>query len=503
VVKTGSRTNSFREASEGNTQRLKESTLLTGTSRPYRVDMFDEQAKRSLTHWEGVKYFEIFHVGELEDDLARIIGDSEINTRGWGSNASTVFNNAPHKTARNTRYWEGRTDDYNTGDPTELDADDQRPVVGVYTSAVWYHLEAILNPGNKQPVSVSGTVDWAYNYSHLNLLAEYSGRPQAMLYATTLMKNWQVRDITQGNEAKATIKGWGLRTCTPYLAYSMHGGVTDTMANLDEYSTGLYKRFLQRSLEVWLEVVKDGDFAYTFPADLSEWPRGANTPTVGWSKLPYPGYKPSEWNGGRYMFDTRNLADNFWRLLPLLDQVGVDRDVLLDLVEWCQAAWPGPGGTNDWNGRIANLGNLTNVKKNRLYRFRNMAYNTRYINAAGGVGSLVGTSTTADTRASWWVRTAAGQWMYFNRRRGGESLRLFDRPNSARLNIVSSSSESGSNVMWRALSVGDGQVRLQGKDGSMKFIHAGASGILLHGNFGSSSTSNKGDWKLVNPWANQ
>ncbi|VAW34020.1 hypothetical protein MNBD_GAMMA01-1145, partial [hydrothermal vent metagenome] len=326
----------------------------------------------ALTHWMGVKYFEIQHVGGLEDKLQEVIGDPALaGERGWPSRGAAVFQHAPHKTASNARYWEGRTNTYDDNDIYYRDGDDQTLVEGDYTSAVWYHLEAILNSGNKQGTGCCDPVDWAYNYSYFYRLGVHSGQSQTMMYVTTLIKNWQIRDITQGDgdevespgEGSGTKRGLNLRTMVPSQAYLVNrelpGAPGNIVAMLNEYSPNLYRYFLNTTLKRWMQVVKHPAFPYRYSTNnalnkLNRWPR-SDDPTRQWSVLQSETYKPTDWSGGvSWLFGNgRGIADNCWRLLPLLSDEGVDGILLEDYKNWCKAAWPGPAGDlNDWDSRL-------------------------------------------------------------------------------------------------------------------------------------------------------
>ncbi|MCF6226856.1 MAG: hypothetical protein L3J22_11235, partial [Xanthomonadales bacterium] len=355
--------NVFRDASKDNVGRLNIG-VLANSSAPYRDEMFDEKAKLSLLHWNAVKYFEIQHVGKLEDKLATVINNPSLNgERGWGNRTSSVFQIAPHKVARNARYLEGRTNTYDDSDWAIRDADDQSPLDGDYASTVWYYLEAILNSGNKQNLGCCNSVDWAYNYQYYKRLASSSNQPQAAIYVATLMNEWQERRITYTPPDSGTSNGLNLRTATPTKAYAtgaiQFGQVmpgSDTLLSLDDYSPNLYRYFLNTTLRRWMQVVKHPSFEYRYSANnalnkLADWPRRASA-RPGWGHLPEPDYIPNG-NEGIRIFNTFNLADSFWRLLPRLEQEGVNASLLEDFKNWCKAAWPGPAGNpNDWDSRL-------------------------------------------------------------------------------------------------------------------------------------------------------
>ncbi|VAW49154.1 hypothetical protein MNBD_GAMMA03-83, partial [hydrothermal vent metagenome] len=364
VVSRPPRSNVFRDASRNNTGRLNVD-VLANSSAPFRDEMFDEKAKLALTKWAAVKYFEIHHVGKLEDKLATVLDNPNlVGERGWGSWTSAVFHIAPHKIARNARYFEGSTNTYDASDYTFRDADDQTPLDGDYESTVWYYLEAILNSGNKRSTGCCGSVDWGYNYGYYKRLASSSEQPQAMLYVATLMKEWQARNITAVDPEIGTEKGLNLRTATPVNAYAIetinHGEPqpnSDTLLALDEYSPNLYRYFLNTTLRRWMEVVKHSSFEYRYSTNsalnkLDRWPRSENA-DPGWGLLSEPYYLPTGWGEGPRIFNSRNLADSFWRLLPMLRVEGVDEVLLEDLKNWSKAAWPGPAGNlNDWDSRL-------------------------------------------------------------------------------------------------------------------------------------------------------
>ncbi|MCF6314501.1 MAG: hypothetical protein L3J39_18775 [Verrucomicrobiales bacterium] len=488
VVTYGNPTNPYRSAGKFNTKRLNAANLKNYSSAAYSNDMHDEYAKRALTHWIGVKYFEIYHVGELENKTLLVAKNanpypdsSEIAGEwGWLNRGSTVFDNAPHKTARNTRYWEGRTLQYDPENPLQLDADDQSQVAGYYASVVWYHLEVILNSGHKlDGTSVSNPVDWAYNYSLIESLRTESKQAQAMLHIVTLMKNWQVRDIRRSSTTGGTIGGWGLRTCTPYIAYSFDSGISDLVADLDGYSPDLYRYFLNTALMTWMRVVKHPEFPYTFTGSAFDkhWPRQGEPNTIGQSRfslLSEPGYKPSDWNGSWQLFDSTNSADTFWRLLPLLDQVGVDRVYLEDFKNWCKTAWPGAsGGLNDWDSRLDDSGANTlsiHVKPDKVFRIQNLQhtrFHLRFTGSDPGPDDLVA-SPIANWQTRWRPEQAQGQWMYINAEH--RKVRLHAQPNGSNSVGLAPDTETWPSVKWRVLSLGNWKVRLQSKLGKRKYI---------------------------------
>jgi len=362
----------FRSASLDNTGRLNIDSLRAGSSAPYSDDMHEEYAKRALTHWMGVKYFEVHHVGGLEDKLQETLGDPNLaNARGWGSTRGAVFHHAPHKTASNARYWEGRTRTYDPDNPQHMDADDQSLVMGDYLSTVWYHLEAILNPGHKQQISGNLPVDWAYNFSYFNRLDIRSGESQAMIYVATMMKNYQVRDMTAEDPIGGTFHGLALRTLAPFMVYATNqtGGQvrSDILLKLNEYSPSLYRYFLNTTLKRWMQTVKHPIFPYRYSTnnalnELDDWPRDDNMTystwtdqwsTYEWSVLPPKTYKPTGGDGRPRLFNSANSADNCWRLLPRLIQDGVNSALVADYKNWCKAAWPGPASNpNDWDSRL-------------------------------------------------------------------------------------------------------------------------------------------------------
>ena len=312
--------------------RVQSSPVLDGREAAFSV----EHAKEQLAKWVATKSWEIMHEFEVEDVAPQVFERGE--ARAWPVNTRSTFNVAPHIVASNKNYFV-----------------DQDPLLGEYRSSVWYQLQMTLNAGQRKP-RAEHPVDWPYQQKHVRELAERSEVWDGLRHITTQIKVYQESD--NGLGPKRT--GWELRRTHPHWLYSNPNGDTRLMESLDAIEDGLKNRLVNGMLREFLDQVT------SFEED--EWTRCEQDlpSTDRWfcvepqDHVP-AGYTGLGFTGQTYHFEADNYygpdkifffpehyhADNFYRLLPRLEQSGVDTSLLDELTAWCQMMWP----QGDWSAQ--------------------------------------------------------------------------------------------------------------------------------------------------------
>ena len=308
-----------------------------GDNMPYHPDSRGgdraerERAKLSLAQWLSVKHWEIMQEYELEDKASqynnKLKGFAEKYT--WlSSERAGVWYIAPHMIADNLNEFAG-----------------QNRVIGKYFSNIWYQLQMTLNASMRQKINVS-PVDWPYQQRHINELAIEANVPEPMRFVQTNIKAYQNRDnlhVYRSNEPKIPkYYGWQLRITHPWWLYSdQSGDMRGGLSTLDDIESGLWVKTVDAFLKEWLEVVSKLERP-------TEWNRTENCETGKWDKLQPVDCQPHEtdpWsmagNSDRLFYFPENWhLDNFYKLIPRFQQIGVNQALINELIDWCKEAWP-------------------------------------------------------------------------------------------------------------------------------------------------------------------
>jgi hypothetical protein len=166
-----------------------------------------EDALHSLNPWLAVKNWEIFHTYALEDKTPVLHPYGE--RRGWFGRVRNVFEVASHRSADNSQNF--RFQSY---------------ALGSYHSNVWYHLQLILNAGNRDPYTWFPQ-DWFYTPMFISLNSRDNNMPLATLLTAMQVKMYQNLDMTgpdgNGADRGADYNGWWLPFVTPWRFESALG----------------------------------------------------------------------------------------------------------------------------------------------------------------------------------------------------------------------------------------------------------------------------------------
>ncbi len=275
-----------------------------------------ELAKRGLTAWATVKLWEINHSQNLEErsqnvgrsicSSGRCINASE--TRGWQADGRNVFDRPPHF----------------TGVDAARKYLNQSEMLGIFESNTWYHLNMVINPGYR----VSMPSHFAYTYSHIELLQEYSKVNQGYRFWATMIKQRQL----QTNGRYGIEAGLDLRTAQPYVYYGTARSTTKTDA----------QRSVGQPLWGRLATAMVDDFvADANKATAQDWANARGNSAV--QSRTSTSFSACS---GTCTFDLGPYQGrNTFRVIPELRKIGVEENTIQRLIDWGQKTWPnGP-----WN----------------------------------------------------------------------------------------------------------------------------------------------------------
>ena len=281
-----------------------------------------ERGKEAVAKLIAVKSWELMQEFGLEDRAPQIYEEGKGEVRAWPSRARSVFQVAPHIVADNKNNFA-----------------DQDPMIGDLQSTSWYQLQMTLNAGQKQPAG-ERPMDWPYQQRHIRELAERTGVYQPLRFTATQIKLYQERLNGRGSNRS----GFELRSTHPWWNYSDPRGDTSQMDALNDVQSGLRNDVVEALLLEFLDVVENDPHPSFQPEN---WVRvGHSTPsTKRWAGVEPANYVPQAYSGSGKLFEfpSNYHADNFYRLIPLLKDNGVDEQVLAELAQWCERMWPEGG----------------------------------------------------------------------------------------------------------------------------------------------------------------
>jgi hypothetical protein len=270
-----------------------------------------EIAKRGLTALSSVKMWKIMHSKNLEQASSnmttpvcsdgRCIDASE--SRGWVAEGRTLFDRAPHFIG--------------TGGGRKFFG--QNPLLGIFESNAWYHLNMILNPGYRQTMPSH----FAYTYSHVELLQFESGIDQGYRFWATMIKQRQL----QTNGKYGIEAGVDLRTAQPYIYYGSARQKTkkNTQASIEQ---PLWGRLAQAMIEDFVEDANN--------ATDKDWSSATHNRKV-------QAKNSTNFSGcsGTCTFDLGAYQGrNTYRVIPELRDIGVPGNAIDNLIDWAEKTWP-------------------------------------------------------------------------------------------------------------------------------------------------------------------
>ena len=272
------------------------------------------QGNLGLQLWQLVKVWDVMQTYNLEGRAPDLYPDGE--ARSWFSIARNVFNVAPHISGAG-----GST--VHTHGSTMLDK---------YFSHAWYMYQVVINAGNRNPQG-HRPVDWKYQFGHLGDYSKQTGLPSGARLIATYIKMIQMLD----NDNGIGPSGWYIRHAHPY--WFARSVVTESGA-----SAPLFASVPEADRAKISEVLLRAFMEKTLEYEVAEWPRGEEH-----EQLEPVTYEPQPYDGKGAIFDDRfNYADNFYRMIPAFDALGVSPALLDTVATWGAAAWP----LGDWANLI-------------------------------------------------------------------------------------------------------------------------------------------------------
>ncbi|NVJ61920.1 MAG: hypothetical protein HWE27_16130 [Gammaproteobacteria bacterium] len=269
-----------------------------------------EIAKRGLTGWTSVKFWEVIHSNNLEQASltqnqpvcsdGRCIDASE--ARGWVAEGRNIFDRAPHFIGTVGRRFFTQSE-----------------MLGIFESNSWYHLNMILNPGYRN----SMPSHFAYTYSHVELLQRYSGIDQGFRFWATMIKQRQL----QTNGEYGVEAGLDLRTAQPYVYFGTARNTTNTDAQ-SSVGNDLWRKLINAML---IDFVADAD-----NATAEEWANANHNRKV--QDRDSTDFAPCN---GTCSFDLGPYqGKNTFKVIPEFRALGVNEQALQDLIDWGEKTWP-------------------------------------------------------------------------------------------------------------------------------------------------------------------
>ena len=271
-----------------------------------------EQARVSIRNWTIVKLWEIHNSFDLDGVAPQVYG-SDGEARSWLGTSRQVFDLSPHLSADfNNRF----------AYQDELGA--------MLESSMWYHLQAIVNSGNRNADPIK-PVDWNYYPRGVDNYEEAEALTQPYRVAAAWVKLIQLfhNDSALQDEAYAR------------QAHPARWWIMGAFQSLEAHERA---DLFGTILTAYMDAVESHPISeWNRPADpntTGRWEPATYTPRViqgTWSSLHHQGY----------------YADLWYTMIPTLRIWGVEDAVLTRMIDWGAQMWPrgnwnalrGPGAT--------------------------------------------------------------------------------------------------------------------------------------------------------------
>ena len=289
-----------------------------------------EFAATSLARLMAVQFFEIMNEFDLQDKAHWFVKpEDQPGERQWFGENYQIFEVPPHFQAC-------VPDETNNikGDCWQFHG---QPIsTGTYESTNWYHLQLIVNGGNGM-VKHNSPMDYNYHPSFILKASNSSGIYEPLRYYHSLNAMYQFRSWSGGPNPNDG-RGFRIRVQGPWHiigrsdSHQLEGFAESVWPTfLDRVKVGMSKWILNAQLRQFLtEVQKVGN-------NLSNWnrePNGGSNELDSESKTTSDLKDMSDYTGLDYW------ADKFYYLFPEFAKLGVDCQILEEMIDWCEAAWP-------------------------------------------------------------------------------------------------------------------------------------------------------------------
>jgi hypothetical protein len=226
-----------------------------------------------------------------------------------------------------------------------------RGVTFNYVSSVWYHLQLILDHGNRNPicgVNVAAPFDWPYVMAHLHGLqtetAMGSGLSMAPLMYLYLVKAPQIYDTGLGVD-RSQSGGWQPYMLMPYyLQLYSYGTQSHQDLVWKNVPTEVRAKLMEVAYRLWLDKNRESTLEQYF------------TPVFAHDPNSYLGFVQPGTQIGKSAFATLAERVHFalsWKVGSYdgsLAGLGVSPQLRNDLIDWAQSVWPrnGDGTPAPW-----------------------------------------------------------------------------------------------------------------------------------------------------------
>jgi cytochrome c553 len=353
-------------------------------------------ARMGAEQWKAVKVWESFHMYHLENVADEMYGDSDVapynEPRGWMGRNRTLFDLGPHISGTNGV--RERPFVYANGNQEQ------------FMTHLWYHLQAIINPGSSPSSSSQKPLDWNYQRSFIAATAGYDvGASLRMLQSE--VKKWQ--QLSNGYGVDGTggegfdnfiklAKGWSPFTTNPMRLMDMTA------------SSGIYKNLSHQRRSDVLEAALRAWWDYNGRFPVSEFPRNDGN----------RGYDPPSDTqvGSGFNPSSRDLDERLYRAIPRVrDRLNVSPGILDSISTWGGKMWPHTtdpsweelidDDASDNQAPAARFANLSDG--NTFTASANLTIEVDAYDADGGVrrvavfadSTKLGEDTSAPYRVSW------------------------------------------------------------------------------------------------------
>jgi len=303
-----------------------------------------EDGLQATNHWLAVKNWEFFQTYKLEDATPRLYPYGE--KRGWFGRERNVFEVASHRSADNSQNFKH-----------------QSRALGSYHSNAWYHLQLVLNAGNRDPYTFFPQ-DWFYTPMFIALNSRDNRQPLALMNTAMHIKMYQNLDMAGpdglGADRGAGYDGWFLPFVNVWRFESTLGweggdlwagsisadGKTSKgfpWTHLDNYQAGLRLKVTNALLQQFLTKTK------SYP--LEDIPRRSEPNEASYFEP--ANYVVSTDNPGpdsECFYDCPGesfQARDTYRALLRFRKMGVDAGLRGELINLMKRLFPNP--KNDWD----------------------------------------------------------------------------------------------------------------------------------------------------------
>lgn len=339
-------------------QYLSGSSIIVDTDKHWRSELGDaldnlsdgiglEFASTSMARLMAVKNFEIMQEFEMQDQAPDYLkAEDQPSSRQWfhHTDSKNVFEVPAHIT--------GCVID----DCQEFLG--QGEATGQFESTVWYQLQLVLAAGNGNQ-SHNGPVDYNYQPEFILRAGLNSDILEPMRYYFSLNHLYQTKTWS-GDTNPNNADGFRIRVQGPWYFFGKEADAGKSQ--LQGYDPGFWPTLLDRT--------KPGLTKWVLDAQIRQFLKEVQKPQnaiSGWTRYDVGGNKaqnldPESKTESEILDVTEGFsssvpiyADHMYWVIPLAQDFGVDCDLIEQMIDWSQEAWPLINWDKFRNNSVANL----------------------------------------------------------------------------------------------------------------------------------------------------